>query len=308
MEEGRCVGVEAEVSGGLVQIRANAVALADGGFQSNLELMKRFIAPKPDRLMQRNAGTGGGDALLMAEAVGAKLIGTESFYGHLLYREAFRDDRFWPYPMLDTTVTGSIVVDASGRRFCDEGRGGIYVANMIARHDDPLSVTAVFDSAIWNEGPARNFLLPANPNFTKAGGQLLRANTVHELAARIGVDSDALTRTVNAHNKVARGEAPEADSVPRTTATYRPWAIEKPPFLAVPVCAGITYTLGGIATDADGQVIADSNKPIRGLFAAGACTGGLEGGSGVGYSGGLSKSSVFGLRAGERIVNELEHS
>jgi len=306
MEERRCVGVEAEFSGKIIHIRARAVALADGGFQANQDLMRRFISPKPERLMQRNARTSGGDALLMAEAIGAKLVGTESFYGHLLYRNAINDDRFWPYPLLDSLVSGGLVVNASGRRFCDEGRGGIYVANMIARLDDPLSATVVFDSAIWNEGPARDFLLPANPNFLKAGGTFCTADTVGELATRIGVDPIALEETVEAHNRVAAGQLPNADIVPRTTTKYRSWPIAKTPFLAIPLCAGVTYTMGGIATDPDGRVLSNGNGPISGLFAAGACTGGLEGWNNAGYSGGLSKSSVFGMRAGECIIGALQ--
>ena len=36
-----------------------------------------------------------------------------------------------------------------------------------------------------------------------------------------------------------------------------------------------------------------------------ACTGGLEGGGNAGYSGGLTKSSVFGMIAGESIARAL---
>ena len=92
---------------------------------------------------------------------------------------------------------------------------------------------------------------------------------------------------------------------PRTTAPYRAWPIAQAPFLAVPVCAGVTYTMGGIATDAQARVLSQDGRPIAGLFAAGATTGGLVGGSCSGYSGGLSKSSVFGLIAGETLVEQL---
>ena len=56
-----------------LRINARAVQLSDGGFQANLELLKRFISPQPDRLLQRNAKTGIGDGLRMAEAAGAVL-------------------------------------------------------------------------------------------------------------------------------------------------------------------------------------------------------------------------------------------
>jgi len=46
--------------------------------------------------------------------------------------------------------------------------------------------------------------------------------------------------------------------------------------------------------------------PIPGLFAAGSATGGLEGGQYSGYTGGLSKAAVFGLRAGECIGRSIK--
>jgi fumarate reductase flavoprotein subunit len=78
--------------------------------------------------------------------------------------------------------------------------------------------------------------------------------------------------------------------------------IAHPPYYAVPLCAGITYTMGGIAIDPHGRVRRASGGTIQGLYAAGAATGGLEGGAGVGYVGGLIKAATFGIRAAEAIV------
>jgi fumarate reductase flavoprotein subunit len=78
--------------------------------------------------------------------------------------------------------------------------------------------------------------------------------------------------------------------------------IMRPPYYAFPVCAGITYTMGGIKTNQFMQVISVTDEPIRGLFAVGACTGGLEGGANIGYVGGLIKSSVMGFKAADFIA------
>ena len=74
----------------------------------------------------------------------------------------------------------------------------------------------------------------------------------------------------------------------------------------MPLCAGLTYTMGGIATDAHGRVLREDGSSIPGLFAAGCATGGLEGGEFSGYIGGLSKSAVFGLRAGECAARSIK--
>jgi fumarate reductase flavoprotein subunit len=76
------------------------------------------------------------------------------------------------------------------------------------------------------------------------------------------------------------------------------------PYIAIPICAGITYTMGGIVVDGDGRVLRSDASPIDGLYAAGTTTAGLEGPTGgghVGYIGGLVKA-VFGLRAAEHAA------
>ena len=111
----------------------------------------------------------------------------------------------------------------------------------------------------------------------------------------------ALPASVAAHNAaLAQGRLPELDP-PRRAGRLPPLPITEPPFYAAPLCAGITYTMGGIAVDGLARVIGAIGRPIPGLFAAGSTIGGLEGGPGAGYTGGLSKALVFGLRAAETI-------
>ena len=299
MEGGRCTGVQATQGGAALDFQAKAVVIADGGFQSNEDLLRRFITPRPERLLQRNARSGRGDGMLMAEAAGAGLVGMDRFYGHMCYREAITDERFWPYPVVDSICTAAIVVDERGKRFCDEGRGGVYITNEIAKLTDPLKTAVIFDSAIW-DGPGRDWILPPNPYLINAGGKVVTALSLEELAGKIGLDPAVLVTTVAQYNAGLSGTVDHVP--PRTTGAGKPWPIVKAPFHALEIAAGITYTMGGILTGADAQVLDTRDAPITGLYAAGACTGGLEGGGFAGYSGGLTKSNVFGLLAGEAIA------
>ena len=88
----------------------------------------------------------------------------------------------------------------------------------------------------------------------------------------------------------------------RSTRDIKAWPIRTAPFYAARLVAGITYTMGGIAVDGDSRVLDANDNPITGLYAAGACTGGLEGGPAVGYVGGLSKASTTGFCAAEHIA------
>ena len=104
---------------------------------------------------------------------------------------------------------------------------------------------------------------------------------------------------MDAYNEAVRNGRAGKLSPPRSAKSGAPKPIETPPFYAIPICAGITNTFGGIAIDGYGRVRRRDGSVIEGLYAAGGCTGGLEGGGALGYVGGLIKACVLGLRAGE---------
>jgi len=298
MQDGRCVGVTTRDG---THYGAKAVVLADGGFQGDLDLVRAHITPEAHKLRQRGAGTGLGDGLRMAQAVGAALVGLDRFYGHLLSVDALRNDRLWPYPYVDAVAVAGIVVDHAGRRFADEGKGGVFLANAVAQLADPLSAVLIFDQAIW-QGPGRQGLIPANPHLPNEGGTLHQASDLAALAGMIGIAGAALAETVEDYNAALRDPAARKLRPSRSATRYKPMPIAQPPFFALPICAGITNTMGGIAIDGHARVLTTEGAPIAGLYAAGATTGGLEGGPAVGYIGGLVKSVVFGIRAAEHIA------
>ena len=287
-----CAGVRVDSGGQQFDIAARAVVIADGGFQGNAELFRQHIGPEPGSVLQRGAGNGMGDGMRMAQEAGAALVGLDRFYGHILSRDALSNERLWPYPQIDLVAAAAIVVGADGRRFLDESLGGIFIANALAALNDPLSATAVFDSAIW-ERAGKAAQIPPNPMLEKAGGTLIRSDTLAGLAQAAGLPIDALERTVSEYN----AQFPrEGKSMP----------VVKPPYFAIPLCAGITNTMGGIAIDAHARVKRKGGGTIEGLYAAGSATGGLEGGPQVAYVGGLIKAVVLGLLAAEHICRETE--
>lgn len=294
------VRIEFESGGERDCIEACSVVLADGGFPADPALLGEYITTRVDRLQQRNAGTATGDALRMARSIGAATIGMSAFYGHLLSRDAMTNPRLWPRPYLDALAVAGIVVGPDGRRFADEGEGGVYMANLIAKMADPLSAMLVFDSAIWN-GPGASPLIPANPHLPQAGGTMFAAGSIRELAQHAKMSPEVLEQTVASYNRAVAEKMPNTLSPPRRADKHPPWQITTPPFYGVPLCAGITNTMGGIAVDGQGAVLDEAGSPIEHVYAAGATTGGLEGGPEYGYVGGLVKA-VFGLRAAEAIA------
>ena len=222
--------------------------------------------------------------------------------GHVQASEALTDDRLWPYPILDLLASSAVVVGPDGRRFTDEGKGGVPLTNAIAALPDPLSSFVIFDAAIW-EGPGRAFLLPPNPTFEERGVQIFRADSLAGLALATGLPPEALAETIAGYNQaLALGRTDQLDP-PRSsragTLAAQAWPVQGPDFMAIRLCAGITYTMGGIAIDASARVRAASGGVIDGLYAAGSTTGGLDGGEASVYLGGLARAATFGLLAGE---------
>ncbi len=301
IENGCCVGVRARQDEREVAFHGRAVVLGDGGFQANEEMAGKYLTPAPRSLKQRNVRTGMGDGIRMAQAAGAALSNLEAFYGHVLSRDAMHNDNLWPYPQLDELAAAGLLVNQQGQRIGDEGMGGVYLTNAIARQADPLSTSVVFDEAIW-QGPGRAAGIPPNNTLVTNGGTLFKAGSIAALAGMLRVNAAGLEATVREHNAALASGKLDQLKPGRSATRRKPMALNTAPFYGAPACGGLTYTMGGVCINAQAQVLRADGTTISGLYAAGAVTGGLEGGPAVGYAGGLMKALIFGLLAAEHVA------
>ncbi len=136
----------------------------------------------------------------------------------------------------------------------------------------------------------------------EGGGTLHRADTIEALAEMAELPSEDLAAAVAEYNDAVRFNRLMTLLPERSARSGMPRRIETPPFFAIPICAGITNTMGGIAIDGHGRVKRPDGLAIAGLYAAGGATGGLEGGGALGYVGGLIKACLFGLRVAEHAA------
>ena len=302
VENGACAGVVARQGGRSVRIAGGAAVVADGGFAANPEMVAQWITPRADHVLARVAPGAHGDGIRMAEAAGAAIGGFGAFYGHVHHRDAMTNPKLWPYPHLDAVAEVAVLVGADGRRFTDEGQGGVCQANAIARLADPLSAFLIMDDAMWQAEPKLTTTVAANPAMAAAGGALVSAADLDTLGARIGVPPAALTETVRAHNEAVADVNFSRLAVPRSVKKHKPMAFSAPPFHAVPLCAGITGTMGGVVIDANAQARTRDGNAFPGLYAVGTPVVGLEGGPRAGYVGGLSKAFILGLLAAEHMA------
>jgi fumarate reductase flavoprotein subunit len=153
----------------------------------------------------------------------------------------------------------------------------------LARTEDPRGFAAIFDEGLWAEAAHQHTLgIPvANPGLVERGGHLCASSTINGLAAALGMAERRLAAAVDAHNC-------EPGSVP----------IKTPPYRAVRVVPGITFTMGGARIGPDAGVRGPDGRAISGLYAAGSTAGGVNGGPRGGYVGGLAAAATFGYIAG----------
>jgi 3-oxo-5alpha-steroid 4-dehydrogenase len=121
--------------------------------------------------------------------------------------------------------------------------------------------------------------------------------TIEELEREAGMPEGSLQHTVAYYNRFAsRGEDPLFQ---KTAEFLKP--LTKPPFglldYRVETAMWSVFTMGGLHTSVDGEVLDAEDAVVPGLFAAGRTTSGL---AAQGYSSGLSlaDATFFGRRAG----------
>jgi len=303
LENHRICGVVGRKGGEEIEMRAGSTILSTGGFSANKEMVRQYIGSHADQCKLRGSKQDTGDGLRMALELGAKAVNLKYFYGHLLSRKALVDDRFWPYPRLDSFVDEGMLVDRNGERFVDEGRGDVAVANELARTDDVTGAVLIFDQATWDaamdDAFSNSVKTPApNPWLKDNEGELFQHDTIGGLARELGLDCSRLTRTLEQYNHALVSGAGSELPIPRTGKAK----LLRAPFYGLKVVPGITFTMGGVLVNGRCEALDRDEKPIPGLYAAGDTIGGLMGGYGGGYAGGLMQAVVTGILAGEHAA------
>jgi len=303
LENGRACGVSAQKDGAEIELHSRATILSTGGFSANKGMLRQYVGPRADQCKLRGSKQCTGDGLRMALEVGAKAVNLNYFYGHLISRKALVDDRFWPYPRLDSFVDEGILVDRKGERFVDEGRGDVAVANELARAEHPTGATLIFDQESWEAARddvfAKSVKTPApNPWLMDNDGEIFSDPEIERVANAIGVDSGRLAGTIQEYNRAAASKDASSLRIPRT-GKPRPL---RPPYYGLRVIPGITFTMGGVLINGRAEVLNEDEQRIDGLYAAGDAIGGLMGGYRGGYTGGLMQAVVTGILAGENAA------
>jgi tricarballylate dehydrogenase len=270
---GAVVGVRSQGADGSVQEwRARTVVLASGGFEGSAEMLDRYLGERGHELSPIAPGgrSNQGEGIAMAMAVGAQTDGQfERFHGEPV------DPRSRSAEALVMVYPYGVLVDHSARRFVDEGSDTPdntfeAVAYKIWRDADQFAYL-IADQKLMRHQIARAVLTDRDPEV---------ADTLEALAGRLGLAPQTLADTIAEYNAAATpGEldvtALDGVATRGLTPPKSNWArpIDEPPFVAWPVTCAITFTFGGLRTDADARVIGADDAPIPGLYAVGETAG-----------------------------------
>ncbi|KAL4914880.1 succinate dehydrogenase/fumarate reductase flavoprotein [Aspergillus aurantiobrunneus] len=203
----------------------------------------------------------------------------------------------------------SVMVNSEGRRFMDEGENVFsltYAKTGAAIVKQPHATAfQVFD---------QKTLHLLEPRYAVASP--IEADSLEELAGKMGVDVNAFCSTVKEYNSATARDAADRfnaftlDGVSTGTALPIPksnWALplDKAPFVAYGVTCGITFTYGGLRTDDAARVLNNEGLVMPGLWAVGEIAGGFFAFNYPGGSG-LTKGAVFGKIAGQAAAERAK--
>jgi tricarballylate dehydrogenase len=255
------------------EIKSGSIILCAGGFQANAEMRARYLGPNADLMKVRGSRHDTGEVLTMALAMGAMAA------GHWQGAHATPIDSTFPDVEIGSKANRygypySITVNSLGQRFFDEGE---------ARHSYTYAKTGW---AVLGQPGGVAYQIYDQKTIPLLGTRYefstpIEANSINELAGKIGIEPAVLNHTVKEFNNSIRKDIPfdatklDGKCTEGITPKKSNWAtpIDQPPYWAYSITGGVTFTFGGLQINESAQVLNTSGNLIRGLYASGDIVG-----------------------------------
>ena len=299
-------------------VRAHkGVVLAAGGFERNQKMREQYLPSPTDTRWSAGNLHNTGDAIVAAQQLGA---GTAQMDWGWWFTTATVPGKPKAYlSQVEKGMAGSITVNKKGRRFSNESQNYVsFVADMI-KNEENIPSYMIFDADFRRQRPVASVLIQGKffpdwmiPKDWWTPEFLSKADTLDELARKVGIDPEGLQSTINAFNQFAsdgkdsdyqRGDSSYdryyADPEVKPNPCLGP--LLKPPFYALALYPGEMGTAGGLVIDECARVLHEDGSVIKGLYACGNTTAALlPAYPGPGAT--LGPAMVFGYVAGEHAA------
>jgi 3-oxo-5alpha-steroid 4-dehydrogenase len=273
VEDGVVVGVGWKRFNESGAIRAKAVVIAAGGFVMNPDMVAELTPKLAEKPFVLGNTYDDGLGIRLGESAGGATK-------HM-------DQIFITAPVYPPSIllTG-IIVNKLGRRFVTEDSYHSRTSGFVMDQPDSAAYLIVDEAHLKH---------PEMPLIPLIDGW----ETVEQMESDLGIPEGNLVATLDRYNEfAARGEDPDFHKQPEFLA-----AQDQGPWGAFDLTLGKAmyagFTVGGLATSVDGEVLRADGSVIPGLYAAGACASNIAQ-DGKGYASGtqLGEGSFFGRRAG----------
>ncbi len=276
-EDGAVIGVGWRRFAESGVIAARAVVLAAGGFVMNRDMVAAYTPELAEKPFVLGSTYDDGLGIRLGESAG----GATRFMD-----EAFITAPFYP----PSSLVKGIVVNKLGQRFVAEDSYHSRTSGFVMEQPGHAAYLIVDSAHIEH---------PAFPLAPFIDGW----ETVAEMEAALELPEGSLSATLDRYNEyAARGEDPDFHKHPDWLAPQDtgPWGAFD---LTLGKALYAGFTLGGLATSVDGEVLREDGSTIGGLYAAGACASNIAQ-DGKGYASGtqLGEGSFFGRRAGRHAA------
>lgn len=313
VEGDRVVGVVVSRDGEDVVVRADrGVLLSAGGFDRNAKWRHSYQSEQVDGSWSFGNPANEGDAIAIAESVGADL--------------AFMEEAWWfpavplagPMPgtlLAERSLPGQIIVNQQGDRFMNEAVNYMTAGQLLIK--EQLPVWMVFGQQFRDRYLFASSIFPrqAFPQAWLDQGVVVTAGSIRELSARVGLPN--LEQTVARFNVLAA--AGRDDDFHRGDSAYDryygdPTVMPNPclgpvgpkaPFYAVKVVPGDLGTCGGIRADGFARALRADGSVIDGLYASGNSAGNAFGRVYPGPGATIGQGLAYGHIAARHAAGQL---
>ena len=304
VDDGKVIGVRAEREGQDFWIHAqNGVLIAVGGYDHD-EAQAPYWEDMPEWKSQVQPSVSG-DNMVLGGDVGAALAGVSPgnlacFMGYHIPGEEHEGVPLWR-ASLEGGVPHGIWVNRAGKRFCDETfykdfQPACRNYNGRDMSQDNYPPFVIFDTN-FRERYAVGTYMPGDDipeSFAP------RADTLKELAEKLGIDPVNFEATIERFNRLVdegkdtdfgRGDYPWATAMFGDKNYPNPHMghINKPPFYGIKLCpASVGVNAVGLKININAQVMNVRGEAVKGLYAAGNSAAQID--IGPGYNSGIANT------------------
>lgn len=281
MKDGKIAGVKVQNRNNFYDINAKAVILATGGFSANKELLKKYV-PGSEVFQTSNQLGATGDFIPVFEKNNIKTANLEVLNIFPFIIRQTRD--------LTGGGDGFILVNKEGKRFTSES------ITYATRFSTAQKILAQPESAAFYIYDQKLYDSSYRLQKHTAQGLHTKANTLDELADKLGIDKDNLKATVKEFNMAVCGEIKDPFREKPTKKEF----MSEGPYYGVQVESAVHMTRGGVVADEKTQVYYENGNVVKGLYAAGEVANS--------NSGAYSAAVIFGRIAGEEATKYINNN